>query len=141
MTYSLYSCFVIFKIKNPLWQYSCQRGTFYERLNQLDDSSFSSIATASAGADDSGVAAVALLILGSNFVEQLLGNIFLGQESQSSAIVGQAALLAEGDELFNNRLDFLCTIERGFELAVLEQIGGQLTKQGLSLRAGLAQLT
>ena len=63
-------------------------------LNQLDDCHLSSIATAGAGAGHSGVAAIAVSILGSDLLEQLVSHIFLGHERQSLAVSSQVALLA-----------------------------------------------
>ena len=101
----------------------------------------SSIAAADAGADDAGIAAVALRILGSDLLEQLVGNVFLGDERQRLTVSCQVALLAQSNHFLNHRLDFLGTIEGGLHLAIGQQVGYLLTQQGLSLCAGFTQLT
>ena len=87
-------------------------------LHQLDNCHLSSIAAACAGTGHSGVAAVTVSILGSDLLKQLLYHIFLGDESQSTAVVVQAALLAQGDHLLNHGLNFLSTIEGSLQLAM-----------------------
>ena len=52
-------------------------------LHQLDDSHLSGVAAAGADADNAGVTAVTLGILGAQLLEQLLGHILLGDEAQS----------------------------------------------------------
>ena len=110
-------------------------------LHQLDNCHLSSIATAGAGTGHSGVAAVTVSILGSDLVKQLLSYVFLGHIGQNTALVSKASLLTQGDHLLNHGLHFLSAIEGGFHLAVFQQIGNLLTQQGLSLSAGLTQLT
>ena len=110
-------------------------------LHQLDDCHLSSISPAGAGAGHSGVAAVAVSVLGSDLLEQLVGNVFLGDERQRLTVSCQVALLAQSNHFLNHRLDFLGTIEGGLHLAIGQQVGYLLTQQGLSLCAGFTQLT
>ena len=148
MIFDLSTPFPNFFEKGKPVKSACRRGgrqALFSRnragLHQLDDCHLSSVAPAGAGAGHSGIAAVAVSILGSDLLEQLLGHVFLGDEGQSAAVGRQVALLAQGDHLLDHGLNFLGTIEGGFHLAVLQQIGNLLTQQGLSLCAGLAQLT
>lgn len=53
-------------------------------LHQLNDRHLSSIAAANAGADDAGIAAIALGIAGSNLLEQLLAHILAGDEAHAA---------------------------------------------------------
>ena len=64
-------------------------------LHQLDDCHLSSISPAGAGAGHSGVAAVAVSVLRSDLLEQLVGNVFLGDERQRLTVSCQVALLAQ----------------------------------------------
>ena len=68
-------------------------------------------------------------------------DIFLRDEGQSLTVGGEVALLTKGDHLLRDRLDFLRTAEGRLELAVLQQIGGQLTEHRLALIARSAELT
>ena len=63
-------------------------------LHQFDDGGLGSIAAADAGADDAGVAAVALGIFRSDLLEQLVGDGLSGNEAQRLTIGSQITLLA-----------------------------------------------
>ena len=52
------------------------------KLHQLDDRHLRSVATTGAGTGHPGVAAIAVSVLGSNLLEQLVRHIFLGDEGQ-----------------------------------------------------------
>ena len=65
-------------------------------LHQLDDRHLSGVTAALTDANHAGVATVALSILGSDLLEQLVGHIFLGDVAQGTAVSSQVALLAQG---------------------------------------------
>ena len=97
-------------------------------LDQLDDGRLGSVAAANAGADDAGIAAVALSIGGGQLLEGLLADVFAGDESHRLTISRQIALLAEGDHLLSHGLDFLGAGDRSLHLAVIQEIGDLLTE-------------
>ena len=65
-------------------------------LDQLDDGRLSSVAAANAGADDAGIAAIALSIGGGQLLEGLLADVFAGDESHRLTISRQIAPSCRG---------------------------------------------
>ena len=61
-------------------------GFFDAKLHQLDDGHLSGVAAAGTDLDDTGVTAVTVGILGGDLLEQLVGDIFLGDVAQSLAV-------------------------------------------------------
>ncbi|OLA32074.1 MAG: hypothetical protein BHW27_07245 [Faecalibacterium prausnitzii] len=66
-------------------------------LDKLQNCHLSSVAAASADLDDAGVAAVAVSVLGTDLVKQLLCNIFLGDVGVDLTLGVQVAGLTQGD--------------------------------------------
>ena len=64
-------------------------------LHQLDDGHLGSVAAANTDAGHSRVAAIAVGILRSEFLEDLVRDIFLRDEGQSLTVSGQVVLLGQ----------------------------------------------
>ena len=128
-------CMAAFAIQKEL---ICSLGFL---IHQFDDSGLSSIAAADAGADDAGVAAVALGIFRSDLLEQLVGDGLSGNEAQRLTIGSQITLLAQGNHLFSQGLDFLGAGDGGLHPAIVQEIGDLLTEHRHTLIGSLTELT
>ena len=82
-------------------------------LHQLDDSHLSGVAAPGTNADNAGIAAVAVGILGAQLLKQLVGHVLLGDKAQRLTVGSQAVLLSQGDHLLGHGL----SLAVGFALA------------------------
>src|SRR6266568_5781836 len=68
-------------------------------VDELDHGHRRVVAVAEAGLDDAGVAALAVLVAGRQYVEQLPDLVLVAHLGDRLAAHGEPALLAEGDQL------------------------------------------
>ena len=81
--------------------------TILMKSDELDDSHLGSVTAARAGLVDAGVTTVAISILGADLVDDLLGDIFLGDVGVDLTLSVQIFLLTEGDHLLCHGRNFL----------------------------------
>src|SRR5581483_7728786 len=109
-------------------------------IDELDHRHRCVVAIAETGLDDAGVAAVAVLVAGRQHVEQLLDLIEVAHLADRLAAHRQPALLAERDQLLDDRPQLLGLRERGDDLLVLDQRGGHVGEHGGAMARRAAQL-
>ncbi len=88
--------------------------------DKLDNSHFSCISASRTNLYDPCVTAVSLVVLGSYFIEQLLGNGFLGNVCKNLTLRVKIALLTESDHLLCFTFYFLSSRNGSLYLAVFE---------------------
>src|SRR5215213_10181696 len=99
------------------------------------------VAVAEAGLDDAGVAALAVLVAGRQYVEQLADLILVAHLGDRLPAHGQPTLLAEGDQLLDDRTQFLRLRQRGDDLLVLDQRRAHVGEHRLAMLGGAVELT
>src|SRR6185312_1762008 len=94
-------------------------------LDELDHGHRRHVAEAVAGLQDAQVAAVAAGVARAQRGEQLVGNVGVAQEANRLAASVQATLLAERDQLLDDRTQVLRLVQRGRDLLVLDERAGE----------------
>src|SRR5215208_7069351 len=110
-------------------------------VNELDHGHRRVVAVAEAGLDDPGVAALAVLVAGRQYVEQLADLVLVAHLGDRLAAHRQPALLAEGDQLLDDRTQFLRLRQRGDDLLVLDQRRAHVGEHRLAMLGGAVELT
>src|SRR5437899_10143193 len=110
-------------------------------VDELDNGHRGIVAVAEAGLDDAGVAALAVLVAGRQRVEQLPDLILVAHLGDRLAAHGEAALLAEGDQLLDDRAQFLRLRERSDDLLVLDQRRAHIGEHRAAMLGGAVELT
>src|SRR5262249_10678242 len=91
------------------------------------------IAIAKTGLEHAGVAAVARGVARPQHLEQLLHHRRIAQLGERLAARMQVAALCQRDQLLDDRAQILRLRQRGDDLLVLDQRGGQMLEQRLAL--------
>src|SRR5690606_34707764 len=74
------------------------------------------------------------------FVDKLDHHLTVTQAVESQATVGQAGLLAQGDQRLNHTAKFLRLGQRGFDDFMTQQRSSHVLEHGLTVAAGAIQL-
>src|SRR5262245_20509545 len=90
-------------------------------VDEFDHGHRGVVAIAEAGLDDAGIATLAVLVAGRQRVEQFLDLVDVAQLGDGLAAQRKAALLAEGEQLLDDRAKLLGLRQRGDDLLVLDQ--------------------
>src|ERR1700751_1964556 len=90
-------------------------------VDELDHRHRGVVAVAEARLDDAGVAALSVLVAGGEHIEQLLDLVGVAHFADRLAARGKPALLAERNQLLDDRPQLLRLGQRGDDLLVLDQ--------------------
>src|SRR6202020_2110857 len=93
-----------------------------------------------AGLDDAGIAAMPVLVAGGENVEQLANLILVAHFADRLTAHGKTALLAERDQLFHDRTQFLRLRQRGYDLLVLDQRSSHIGEHRTPMLGGAVEL-
>src|SRR6266545_5158770 len=110
-------------------------------VDELDHGHRGVVAVAEAGLDDAGVAALAVLVAGRQYVEQLPDLVLVAHLGDRLAAHGEPTLLAEGDQLLDDRAQFLRLRQRGDDLLVLDQRRAHVGEHRAAMLGGAVELT
>src|SRR6202022_4165799 len=98
------------------------------------------VAVTEAGLDDASIAALPVLVAGSKNIEQFPGLIDIAHLADCLPAHGETALLAERDQLFHDRAQFLRHQQRGDDLLVLDQRRAHIGKHRAPMLGGAIEL-
>src|SRR5215204_3104669 len=110
-------------------------------IDEFDHGHRRVVAVTEAGLDDAGVAALAVLVAGRQHVKQLTDLVLVAHLGDRLTAHGQPALLAEGDQLLDDRAQFLRLRQRGDDLLVLDQRRTHVGEHRLAMLGGAVELT
>src|SRR5215475_5851048 len=109
-------------------------------VDELDHGHRRVVAVAEAGLDDARVTALAVLVAGRQRVEQLLDHVGVAHLGDGLAAVGEPALLAERDELLDDRTQLFGLGQRGDDLLVLDQGCAHVGEHRAAMLGGAVEL-
>src|SRR5699024_5369286 len=118
-----------------------RRRSFCLGSDQFDDRHFSSVTAAGTDLVDAGVAAGAVSILGAVLINDLLGNILLGDVGEDLAFRVQILLLTKGDHLLGHGTNFLGAGNGGLDLTILKQVGHHRAQHGVAAVGGTTEFS
>src|SRR6516162_355401 len=109
-------------------------------IDEFDDRDGGGIAIAEAGLEDAGIAAVAVLVAGTEHLEQFLDHGDVAHLRDRLAARVQVATLAERDQFLDDRPQVLRLRQRGHDLLVLDERRRHVGEHGAAMLAGAIEL-